>query len=43
MELQRERPFEMEDGRAAVAAGAFCQLTTLARRGISTPILKRWD
>ncbi|GJE72154.1 hypothetical protein [Methylorubrum podarium] len=42
MELQRERPFEMESGRATVAAGAFCQLTTLTRSGVTTRILKRW-
>lgn len=43
MECQRERPFEMESGGLAVAAGKFCQLTTLTRAGISTQILRRWS
>ena len=42
MELQRERQFEMDAGGTAVAAGAFCQLTSLTRAGISTKILRRW-
>ncbi|MCJ2032224.1 hypothetical protein MKK50_22935 [Methylobacterium sp. J-043] len=48
METQRGHLFEhIEDGQPAqggdLAAGKFCQLTTLTRAGISTKILKRWQ
>lgn len=42
MEVQRGLSTEGLDGLSLVAAGEFCQLTTLRRDGISTKILKRW-
>lgn len=42
MELQREIPLELDDGRKMSVVGGFCQHTTLTRDGISTRIVKRW-
>lgn len=43
MEAQRAHKLPLENGHEVVAAGAFCQLTTLTRDSITTRVLKRWD
>lgn len=43
MEAQRAHKLPLENGHEVVAAGAFCQLTTLTRDGITTRVLKRWE
>ncbi|KQT49066.1 hypothetical protein ASG52_08795 [Methylobacterium sp. Leaf456] len=42
MELQRDIPLALDDGRKMSVVGAFCQHTTLTRKSISTRIVKRW-